>query len=135
MGRGPVLQVWHRGDGRVIVTSSIVGVRGNPVCLWLHHGQPCALDLCARSRRKWKRRNIRINTIHPGPIANDFRRQVETSLNVVPEGDAGAFFTQVIPRQRHRRPKEVVQSGLHITSDQSRFITRSPLKVDGGMSA
>jgi NAD(P)-dependent dehydrogenase (short-subunit alcohol dehydrogenase family) len=80
-------------------------------------------------------RNIRVNTIHPGSIANDFQRRVEASLTDVMQRDAGEFFDQIIPLGRHGRPEEVAQSVLYLASDQSSFVTGSLLMVDGGMSA
>ena len=80
-------------------------------------------------------RNIRVNTIHPGPIANEFQRRVEASLSPMMQLDAGSFFDQIIPLQRHGRPEEVARSVLYLASEQSSFVTGSLLMVDGGMSA
>lgn len=121
--------------GSVIITSSIVGVRGDPGAYAYITAKHAQVGLMRSVAKEAAMRGIRINTIHPGPIANDFQRTVEASLTVVMQRDAGEFFDQVIPLQRHGTPGEVAQSVLYLASSQSSFVTGSLLMVDGGMSA
>jgi NAD(P)-dependent dehydrogenase (short-subunit alcohol dehydrogenase family) len=79
-------------------------------------------------------RRIRVNTIHPGPVANEFQAGIEKRLTPVLGTDATAFFDQQIPLGRHARPEEIAKSVLYLASDQSSFTTGSTLVVDGGMS-
>lgn len=124
-----------REGGSVIITSSIVGVRGDPGAYAYITAKHAQVGLMRSVAKEAAARNIRVNTIHPGPIANEFQRQVEASLSQVLQRDAGAFFDQIIPLQRHGRPEEVAQSVLYLASEQSSFVTGSLLMVDGGMSA
>jgi len=80
-------------------------------------------------------RGIRVNTIHPGPVANDFQAGIEERLTPVLGTDATRFFDGQIPLGRHARPEEIARSVLYLASAQSSFTTGSTLVVDGGMSA
>lgn len=121
--------------GSVIITSSIVGVRGDPGAYAYITAKHAQVGLMRSVAKEAAARNIRVNTIHPGPIANDFQREVESELSVVMQRDAGAFFDQMIPLRRHGKPEEVARSVLYLASAQSSFVTGSLLMVDGGMSA
>jgi hypothetical protein len=59
-------------------------------------------------------RRIRVNTLHPGPMAN---------------GGPPA------PLGRHSQADEVARSVLYLASPMSSFTTASTLVVDGGLSA
>jgi branched-chain amino acid transport system permease protein len=121
--------------GSIIITSSIVGVKGDPgACAYItaKHAQVGLMRVLAKEAAA---RNIRVNTIHPGPVDNAFQFEVETNLSRVFGRDAGAFFNEVIPLRRHARAEEVARSVLYLASDASSFTTGSLLMVDGGLSA
>jgi NAD(P)-dependent dehydrogenase (short-subunit alcohol dehydrogenase family) len=121
--------------GSIIITSSIVGVKGDPgVCAYItaKHAQVGLMRVLAKEAAA---RNIRVNTIHPGPVDDEFQFHVERNLSRVLGRDATAFFNEVIPLRRHVRPEEVARSVLYLASDASSFTTGSLLMVDGGLSA
>jgi NAD(P)-dependent dehydrogenase (short-subunit alcohol dehydrogenase family) len=121
--------------GSIIITSSIVGVKGDPgVCAYIaaKHAQVGLMRVLAKEAAA---RNIRVNTIHPGPIDNEFQMHVEKNLSRVLGRDATAFFNEIIPLGRHARADEVARAALYLASDASSFTTGSMLMVDGGLSA
>ena len=126
----------HMNDGgSIIITSSIVGVKGDPgVCGYItaKHAQVGLMRVLAKELAG---RNIRVNTIHPGPVENDFQLNVEKNLSGVLGRDATAFFNEIIPLRRHVRAEEVARSVLYLASDASSFTTGCRLMVDGGLSA
>ncbi|MHB1065212.1 MAG: SDR family oxidoreductase [Georgenia sp.] len=63
---------------------------------------------------------IRVNSIHPGPIATPMTAGLGSSL----------VETQRIPR--YGRPEEVTAAVLFLAGDESSFMTGSELAVDGG---
>jgi NAD(P)-dependent dehydrogenase (short-subunit alcohol dehydrogenase family) len=79
-------------------------------------------------------RNIRVNTVHPGPVDNAFQLGVEQKLGALIGRDGTQFFNEIIPLHRHVRPEEVARSVLFLASDASSFTTGCLLMVDGGMS-
>jgi NAD(P)-dependent dehydrogenase (short-subunit alcohol dehydrogenase family) len=121
--------------GSIIITSSIVGVKGDPgVCAYItaKHAQVGLMRVLAKEAAS---RNIRVNTIHPGPVDNDFQLNVEKHLSGVLGRDATQFFNDIVPLKRHVRAEEVARSVLYLASDASSFTTGSLLMVDGGLSA
>ena len=69
----------------------------------------------------------------PGPIDNDFQRDVESGLSEALGTDAGKFLDSVIPLGRHAKAEEVAETVLFLASDRSSFTTGSVVMADGGM--
>ena len=121
--------------GSIIITSSIVGVKGDPgVCAYItaKHAQVGLMRVLAKEAAV---RNIRVNTLHPGPVDNEFQLNVEKNLSAVLGRDATTFFNDIIPLKRHVRAEEVARSVLYLASAASSFTTGCRLMVDGGLSA
>ena len=81
------------------------------------------------------RRNIRVNTLHSGPIDNEFQFSIEHGISRIVGRDATAMLNEAIPLHRHAHPDEIARAALFLASDQSSFTTGSILMADGGMSA
>ena len=121
--------------GSIIITSSVAGVRGDPgVCAYItaKHAQIGLMRVLAKEAAP---RNIRVNTLHPGPVDNDFQLNVEKRLGAAIGRDGTQFFNEIIPLHRHVRADEVARSVLFLASAASSFTTGSLLMVDGGLSA
>jgi NAD(P)-dependent dehydrogenase (short-subunit alcohol dehydrogenase family) len=121
--------------GSIIITSSIVGVKGDPGVYGYITAKHAQVGLMRVLAKELASRNIRVNTIHPGPVDNAFQLRVEQNLSGVLGRDATAFFNDIIPLKRHVRADEVARSVLYLASDASSFTTGSLLMVDGGLSA
>jgi NAD(P)-dependent dehydrogenase (short-subunit alcohol dehydrogenase family) len=121
--------------GSIIITSSIVGVKGDPGVYGYITAKHAQVGLMRVLAKELAARNIRVNTIHPGPVDNAFQLRVEQNLSGVLGRDATAFFNDIIPLKRHVRADEVARSVLYLASDASSFTTGSLLMVDGGLSA
>jgi NAD(P)-dependent dehydrogenase (short-subunit alcohol dehydrogenase family) len=121
--------------GSIIITSSIVGVKGDPGAAGYITAKHAQVGLMRVLAKELAPRNIRVNTLHPGPVDNEFQLNVERNLSGVLGRDATAFFNDIIPLRRHVRADEVARSVLFLASDASSFTTGSLLMVDGGLSA
>jgi NAD(P)-dependent dehydrogenase (short-subunit alcohol dehydrogenase family) len=121
--------------GSIIITSSIVGVKGDPGVYGYITAKHAQVGLMRVLAKELAGRNIRVNTIHPGPVENQFQLNVEKNLTGIIGRDATAFFDEIIPLKRHVRAEEVARSVLYLASDASSFTTGSLLMVDGGLSA
>jgi NAD(P)-dependent dehydrogenase (short-subunit alcohol dehydrogenase family) len=121
--------------GSIIITSSIVGVKGDPGVYGYITAKHAQVGLMRVLAKELAGRNIRVNTVHPGPVANDFQLNVEKNLTGVLGRDATQFFNDIIPLHRHVRAEEVARAVLFLASDASSFTTGSLLMVDGGLSA
>lgn len=121
--------------GSIIITSSIVGTRGDPGAYAYVTAKHAQVGLMRCLAKDLAPRGIRVNTLHPGPIDNGFQRAVEADLTAVMGRDATAFFDDLIPLGRHGRPAEIAQAALYLASERSSFTTGSLLMADGGLSA
>jgi len=77
---------------------------------------------------------IRVNTVNPGPVNNQFQANVENDLSKILQRNATEFFDEIIPMGRHALPEEIAKSVYYLASDMSAFTTGITLSVDGGMS-
>ena len=121
--------------GSVIITSSVVGLRGDPGPYAYITAKHAQVGLMRSVAKEVGVRRIRVNTIHPGPTQNSFQARIEDHLGAVLGRDAGAFFDEMIPLGRHAAPEEIARAALFLASDQSSFTTGSTMVVDGGMTA
>ena len=125
----------HMNDGgSIIITSSVAGVTGDPGVYGYITAKHAQVGLMRVLAKELAGRNIRVNTLHPGPVDNQFQLDVERKLGEVIGRDGTQFFNDIIPMHRHVRPDEVARSVLYLASDASSFTTGSLLMVDGGMS-
>jgi NAD(P)-dependent dehydrogenase (short-subunit alcohol dehydrogenase family) len=123
-----------RDGGSIIITSSVAATRGDPGVYGYIPAKHAQVGLMRCLAKELAPRRIRVNTIHPGPIDNEFQHDVEAGISKVIGRDATALFDELIPLRRHGRPEEIARSVLYLASDQSSFTTGSLLMVDGGMS-
>jgi len=121
--------------GSVIITSSVVGLMGDPGPYGYITAKHAQVGLMRSVAKEVAGRGIRVNTIHPGPTSNSFQAGVEDHLSKVIGRDAGKFFDELIPLGRHASSEEIARSVLYLASDDSSFVTGSTLTVDGGMTA
>jgi NAD(P)-dependent dehydrogenase (short-subunit alcohol dehydrogenase family) len=125
----------HMNDGgSIIITSSVAGVTGDPGVYGYTTAKHAQVGLMRVLAKELAGRNIRVNTVHPGPVDNAFQLNVEQKLGAIIGRDGTQFFNDIIPLHRHVRPEEVARSVLFLASDASSFTTGSLLMVDGGMS-
>jgi NAD(P)-dependent dehydrogenase (short-subunit alcohol dehydrogenase family) len=122
-----------RDGGSIILTSSVSNIMGLP-----GFSTYAASKAAVRSfSRSWtlelKDRNIRVNTISPGPTETP---ALETTTGLTPEQaeQAAAQFTSQIPMGRRGKPEEIAAAAVFFASEESSYITGVDLAVDGGMA-
>ena len=91
-----------------------------------------ALMRCVASEAAGRR--IRVNTLHPGPVENEFQLGIERDVGAQLKIDMTEALNQQIPLGRHASAEEIAQSALYLASSQSSFVTGAALRVDGGLS-
>jgi NAD(P)-dependent dehydrogenase (short-subunit alcohol dehydrogenase family) len=125
-----------REGGSIVITSSVVGVRGDGggsvAYVTAKHAQ---VGLMRSVSKNAAAKNIRVNTLHPGPIDNEFQLNIEKGIGAMTGLDGTKLLDQAIPLHRHARPEEIARAALFLASDQSSFTTGSILMADGGMSS
>jgi NAD(P)-dependent dehydrogenase (short-subunit alcohol dehydrogenase family) len=128
----PVME--RSGGGSIVNLSSIMGLVGYPKGLGggfnpyvpskggvLQFTRNLAIDSASKS--------IRVNCICPG--------FVETNLTSALTEDEGRLrdLESRHPMGRLGRPEEIALAALYLASDESSFVTGTPLVVDGGYTA
>jgi len=118
------------GGGKIVNISSIYGNtvgRGRP----LYNASKAAVRLLTKSIAvDFATRNIRANSIMPGPIETPRLLQSNPSMDAV-----RARHKPHLPMERLGRPEEIAETALFLCSDLSSFTTGADLFVDGGYSA
>lgn len=118
----------------IVITSSVVGLTSDTgICAYAtaKHAQVGLMRTLAKEAAP---RGIRVNTIHPGPVDNEFQHQIEIAATGADRDRATSIFDNLIPLARHAAPDEVARAMLFLASEESSFITGATLAVDGGMS-
>lgn len=124
-----------RDGGRIIVTSSVLGVSGIPGNIAYVSAKHALVGMVRGVAKEVAGRNITINAVCPGPVDNDFMRVAEASMSELLGRDAGEMFdNEKIPLGRHMKPEEVAGCVLFLCSPAAAATTGSCLMVDGGMS-
>ena len=114
--------------GSIFMTGSVASIKGFPGYS-VYAASKAALHAFARGwLNELKDRHIRVNVLHPGPIATPMQDQVLTP-------DAKQMFESLIPRGTMGRPEEIAGAALFLASDDSSFVNGVELSVDGGFSA
>lgn len=90
----------------------------------LSFGKTLAIELASR--------NIRVNSISPGPISTPIYSKMGMSAEVLKDFAAGVQAK--VPLKRFGDAKDIAQAALFLASSDSSFMTGSELSVDGGKS-
>lgn len=120
----------------IVNISSIAGLAGAPgmgaynatkAGVWMYT-KTIALEA---ARAGW---NVRCNSVHPvfikTAILDDF-----VAMAGGDEGKAHERLARGIPMKRIGEPDDVAYCVLYLASDESRFVTGSEFRIDGGMTA
>ena len=115
-----------RGDGVVILTSSLSGLRGNK-SIGLYGVSKAAVAQLARNLAvEWGPSNVRVNAISPGVIRTEFARPMLDDATVM------ARRIALTPLRRVGEPHEIAGVAVMLASKAGAFITGQNLVVDGG---
>jgi NAD(P)-dependent dehydrogenase (short-subunit alcohol dehydrogenase family) len=120
--------------GSIIITSSVVGAMGAPGAVAYVTAKHALVGMMRTLAKENARRNIRVNTLHPGPIDNEFQAKIDAGIGKLAGGvDGRKLLDSAIPLGRHARPEEIAGSALYLASDMSAFVTGSMVMADGGL--
>ncbi|MER8373643.1 SDR family oxidoreductase [Mesorhizobium sp. M1406] len=114
--------------GSIFMTGSVASIKGFPGYSVYAASKATLLAFARGWLNELKGRNIRVNVLHPGPIATPMQDQVLTE-------EAKQMFESLIPRGKMGRPEEIAAVALFLASDDSSFVNGVELSVDGGFSA
>ncbi|MCC6946721.1 MAG: SDR family oxidoreductase [Bradyrhizobiaceae bacterium] len=120
--------------GSIIITSSVVGAMGGPGSVAYVAAKHAQVGIMRTVAKEAARRGIRVNTLHPGPIDNEFQAKIDAGIGKLAGGvDGRKLLDSAIPLGRHARPEEIAGSALYLASGLSNFVTGSMVMADGGL--
>jgi NAD(P)-dependent dehydrogenase (short-subunit alcohol dehydrogenase family) len=115
-----------RGDGAVILMSSLSGLRGNK-SIGLYGVSKAGVAQLARNLAvEWGPSNVRVNAISPGVIRTEFARPMLDDATVM------ARRIALTPLRRVGEPHEIAGVAVMLASKAGAFITGQNVVVDGG---
>jgi len=135
--KGPIFAVkealpYINDGGTILFTNSIVHQKGFEG-MGVYSASKGALRAFARVlASEVKSRNIRVNSIAPGPIATPIYEKMDLPEEVVEE--MGKGFASQVPLGRFGTSEEIANVALFLASDDASYINGVELEVDGGMS-
>jgi gluconate 5-dehydrogenase len=119
-----------RGSGRLIVTASIAGMRGERMCGYAYAATKGAVaNLVRQCSIELSPHNITVNAIAPGPFLTDIGQ------GRLHQPEVAAGFIQDVPMGRLGQPDEIKGLALLLASPASSYITGAVIPIDGGATA
>jgi NAD(P)-dependent dehydrogenase (short-subunit alcohol dehydrogenase family) len=117
-------------SGRIVVTSSIAGLRPEPVvCYGYAASKAAILNVVRQASLELAPHGVQVNAICPGPFRGT---RIGGGLTENPEPEVEAMWAKLVPLGRMADPDELRGVVLLLASPASSFITGSTIVVDGG---
>jgi NAD(P)-dependent dehydrogenase (short-subunit alcohol dehydrogenase family) len=120
--------------GSLIINSSVTGLIGIPNIAAYVTSKHALVGLMRTAAKEMAGRRVRVNSLHPGPVDNDFQHAIEMAETGHPSEQATEIFDSMIPLGRHASPAEVAAAVVYLASDESAFMTGHTFALDGGLS-
>ena len=118
------------GGGSIINISSMSGMVGQSYIQPVYNASKGAVRIFTKSAAvQYARENIRVNSVHPGPIDTPMAGARLNDAQLQREAEARS------PLGRTAHPIEVAYGVLYLASDESSFVTGAELVIDGGATA
>lgn len=121
--------------GSIIISSSVAGLEGTANTLAYTASKHAVIGIMKVSALEFAARKIRVNTVNPSPVDNRMMRSLEEGFAPGHAKEAKDNLEKTIPLGRYAQPEEIASLVLFLASDDSKFITGTFNRVDGGMGA
>lgn len=128
----PVMKENNTG-GSIIITSSVAGLAGTANVSPYVGSKHALVGIMKSAALELAPNNIRVNTINPSPVDNRMMRSLEKGFGGKDAEKVKEQFEQMIPLGRYANNEEIANLVLFLACDESRFITGSAHRIDGGM--
>tara|TARA_Y100001933_G_scaffold116974_1_gene116944 strand:+ start:885 stop:1637 length:753 start_codon:yes stop_codon:yes gene_type:complete len=116
--------------GSIVHISSVDALSGDDKPQDAYGSSKAALLRLSKSISiQYANKNIRSNSILPGPIETPMQKRWKKNPK------AKKDLSKIIPLQRVGKPTDIANSTIFLLSDESSFITGTELIVDGGLTA
>ena len=121
--------------GSVIITSSVAGIKGFKDSGAYVASKHAVVGIMRTAALEHADRNIRVNTIHPGPVNTRMMRNIEREISPDNPKKAKKSFEAGIPFGRYAEANEIAKLVVFLASNESKYITGTLQVIDGGMNA
>lgn len=119
-------QMIERGDGSIIIISSIGGLKGSPIIGAYNVSKAADFQLARNLAVEYGPYNVRVNCIAPGLVKTDFARALWENPDTLRAATADT------PLRRIGQPDEIAGAAVYLSSPASSFMTGQTIVVDGG---
>ena len=130
LGMKTVLPSMRRaGGGSIINISSVSGLVGKEHTIAYTASKFAVRGMSKVAAIEYGPHNIRVNSIHPGPI--------DTQMLYAPDGSMRPVIQKImetLPAGRFGHAEEIAQVVLLLASDEMKFATGAEFVIDGGMT-
>jgi NAD(P)-dependent dehydrogenase (short-subunit alcohol dehydrogenase family) len=121
-------QMAERGNGSVVIISSIGGLRGSTVIGAYGISKAADFALCRSLAGEWGPKGVRVNCVAPGLVKTDFARALWEDEERLKKRCA------TTPLRRIGEAHEIAGAVAYLASDAAAFMTGQTIVVDGGVT-
>lgn len=114
-----------KGKGKIINTSSIVGVNGNVGQTNYAAAKAGIIGMTKTWAKELGFKGINVNAVAPGFI--------ETGMTAAMPAKILEMMQEKVPLRRLGHPKDIAQAYLFLASEESNYVNGTVLEVDGGL--
>ncbi len=118
----------ERGEGSVIIISSIGGLRGSPILGAYGISKAADFQLARNIAVEWGPKGITANCIAPGLIKTYFSQALWQDEDILKRSTEGA------PLRRIGLPDEIAGAAVFLASPAGAFTTGQGIVIDGGVT-
>lgn len=116
----------ERGFGRIINTSSVVGLYGNFGQTNYVAAKAGVIGMTKTWARELGRKGVTVNAVAPGFIATEM-------IETVPENVIDALKART-PLEKLGTPEDIAHAYLYLASDEASYVSGTTLSVDGALT-
>lgn len=140
--RGVFLGIKHsaphiaqRGGGSIVITSSIAALMGSAGLAAYVSSKHALTGLARTAALELASRNIRVNTVNPGPIDNRMMRSIEEQADPSHPSAVRQGFEGQVALGRYGKNEEIARLALFLASSDGSYCTGGVYVADGGFTA